>query len=104
MLEMRKIGIGLCSQLLFRINGVMLFSEGFKLLLFFRVANKKRVDNSGIYLCLRCDFESVVLGKVVEVQLSPEEETRPQGQPSYRLPPLTKFRAALIYLCILQMY
>lgn len=60
---------------------------------------KKGVDKGRIYFCLRRDFESVVLGKVVEVQLSPEEETRPQGQPSYLLPPLIKFRATLIYLC-----
>lgn len=65
---------------------------------------KRGVDKSRIYFCLRRDFESVVLGKMVQVQLSPEEDTRPQGQPSYLLPPMIKFRATLIYLCSASTY
>lgn len=78
----------------------MLFTEGFDLLLFFGGGG----DKSGVYFCLRRDFESVVLSQVVEVQLSPEKETRPQGQPSHLLPPLIKFRATVISHCSASTY
>lgn len=106
MLEMRKIYIEMCSQLFLIQNkwGYSVLSYSVLNHAFLQRRKKRAADKSGTYFCLRRDFKSVVLGKVVEVQLCPEEETRPQGQPSYLLPPLIKFRATPIYLCSASTY